>query len=64
MILKTNGEDTLMTPMTDDEDTLTNPVMTLNYLVTTPHDVSNNPCDEIDDLYVNLRILHDWNYFL
>ena len=44
--MKTNGEDTLMTPMT--EDTLIIPVMTSNYYVTTP--VTDNPCDDIDDL--------------
>ena len=38
-----------MTPMTSGEDTLTTPVTTRDYLVTTPHDVTVNPCDDIDD---------------
>ena len=51
MPLKTNGEDTLMTLMTDCEDTSTTLFMTSNYLVTTPHDVTDGPCDSIDNLY-------------
>ena len=48
--LKTNGEDTLSTTMTSGEDTLTTTVTTRDYLVTTPHDVTDDPCDGIDDL--------------
>jgi hypothetical protein len=47
--LKTSGEDTLMTLMTSGEDTFTTPVMTHDYLVTTLHDVNDDPCDNIDD---------------
>jgi len=47
----TNREDTLMTPTADGEDTLTTHFTTHNYLVTTPHDVTDDPCDDIDDLY-------------
>ena len=50
MTVKTNGEDTLMTPMTDGEDTLMAPSRTHNDLVTTLHEVTDNPCDNIDDL--------------
>jgi hypothetical protein len=50
MTLKTNGEDTLTTLMTGGEDTLTTHFMTSVYLVTTPHDVTDDPCDSIDDL--------------
>jgi hypothetical protein len=39
--MKTSGEDTLTAPATDGEDTLTTLFMTHNYLVTTPHDVTN-----------------------
>jgi hypothetical protein len=48
--LKTNGEDTLTTPMNSDEDTLMTPVMTHDYLMIPPHDITDNPCDDIDDL--------------
>ena len=51
MTMKTNGEDTLTTLTTNGEDTLTTHFMTSNYLVTTPHDVTDDPCDSIDDLY-------------
>ena len=53
MILKTNGEATLTTQTNSGEDTLMTPVMTHDYLVTvtTPHDVTNDPCDDTDDLY-------------
>jgi len=47
--LKSIGADTLMTPMTSGEDTLTTPVTTHDYLVTTLHDVNDDPCDDIDD---------------
>ena len=47
--LKTNGEDTLTTPMMDGEDTLMIQLMTT--FVTTLHDVTDDPCDDIDDLY-------------
>ena len=50
MTLKTNGEDTLTTPTTIGEDTFTTPVTTHEYLVTNPHDVTDDPCDDIDDL--------------
>jgi hypothetical protein len=49
--LKTNGEDTLRTQTISGEDTLMTPVTTHDYLVTTPHDITNDPCDNIDDLY-------------
>jgi hypothetical protein len=51
MVLKTNSEDTLTTPMTSGDDTLMAPVVTCDYLVTTPHDVTDDPCDDIDNLY-------------
>ena len=56
--LKTNGEDTLTTPTTDGEDTLTTRFTTHNYLVTTPHDVTDDPCDDIDGLY-GIHCPHD-----
>ena len=58
MTRKTNGEDTLTTLMPDGEDTLTTPVTTHNYLVITPHDVTDDPCDGIDDLY-GIHCPHD-----
>ena len=54
----TNGKDTLTTLMTDDEDTLTTPFMTHDYLVTTLHDVTDDPCDDIDYLYA-IHCPHD-----
>ena len=48
---ETNGEGTLMLPTTGGEDTLTTPVTTHDYLVTTWHDITDNPCNDIDDLY-------------
>ena len=48
--LKTNYEDTLTTPMTNGEDFLTTRVTTHDYLVTTLHDVTDDPCDDIDSL--------------
>ena len=47
--LKTNGEDTLKTLTTCDEDTLKTPVTTCDYLMTGPHDVIDNPRDDIDN---------------
>ena len=47
--LTTNGDDILMTLKNNGEDTLTTP-FTHDYLVTTPHDVTDDPCDDIDDL--------------
>ena len=38
-------------PMSGGEDTLTAPFTTHDYLVTTPHDITDNPCDDIGDLY-------------
>ena len=58
MTLKTNGEDTLMTPTTGGEDTMTTPFTTHDYLVTIPHDVTDDPCDNIDDLY-GIHCPHD-----
>jgi hypothetical protein len=55
MTPKTNGEDTLMALTTSDEDTLTTLVMTCDYLMTTPHDVTDNPCDDIDDLDIHRK---------
>jgi hypothetical protein len=49
--LKTNGEDTLTTLTTGGEDTLTTHLTTSDYLVTTWHDVTDDPCDSIEDLY-------------
>jgi len=49
MTLKTIGEDTLTTLMNGGEDTLTIPVSTRDYLVTTPHDITDDPCDDIKD---------------
>ena len=37
-------------PATSGEDTLMTPATTQDYLATTPHDVTDNPCDNIDDL--------------
>ena len=59
MTVKTNGKDTLMTPRTDGEDTLKTLFTTHNYLVTTPNDITDNPCDDIDDLYGHCP--HDWD---
>ena len=50
MTLKTNGEEAFTTPTTSDEDTFTTPVTTRDYLVTTMHDITNNACDDIDNL--------------
>jgi hypothetical protein len=50
MTLKTNGEETLMTLMTSGEGTLTTSITTHHYLVTTPHDITDDPCDNIDNL--------------
>jgi hypothetical protein len=56
--LKTNGEDTLTTLMTDGEDTLMTSFTTSDYLVTTPYDVTDGPCDSIDNLY-GIHCPHD-----
>ena len=56
--VKTNREDTLTTPTTDGEDTLMTPFTTHDYLVTTLHDVTDDPCDSIDDLY-GIHCSHD-----
>ena len=48
--LNTNGEDILMTPMTSGEDTVITPVTTRAYLVNTLHDITDDPCDKIDNL--------------
>jgi hypothetical protein len=58
MTLKTNGENTLTTPTTGDEDTVMTPFMTHNSLMTTPHDISESPCDEIVYLY-DIHCPHD-----
>ena len=60
MTMKTNGEDILTTPTTGDEDTLTTPFTTHDYLVTTTHDITDDPCDNIDDLY-DIHCPHDWD---
>jgi hypothetical protein len=44
------GKTLLTAQKTSDEDTLTTPVTTHDYLVTTLHDVTDNPCDDIDGL--------------
>ena len=49
MTLKTNGDFTLMTLTTSGEDTLTTPVVTCDHFVTAPYDITDNPCDNIDD---------------
>jgi len=49
MTLKTIGEDTLTPQMTSGEDTLTTAVATRDHFVTTPNDVTDDPCDDIDD---------------
>ena len=51
MTVKTNGEDTLTTPTTGCEDTFTTSSMTHDFLVTTPHDITDDPCDKFDNLY-------------
>jgi hypothetical protein len=51
MTLMTNGDGILMTVKTNGEDTLMTPFTTHDYLVTTPNDITDNPCDDIDDLY-------------
>ena len=56
--LTTDGEDTLMTPTTSGEDTLPSPAMTCDYLVTTLHDVTDDPCDHIGDPY-DIHCPHD-----
>jgi hypothetical protein len=56
--MKTNGEDILTTPTTGGEDTLTNLFKTHDYLVTTPHDVTDDLCYDIDDLY-DIHCPHD-----
>ena len=47
--LKTIDEDTLTTLMTSGEDTLMTSVATRDHFVTTPNDVTDGPCDDIDD---------------
>ena len=47
--LKTIGEDTLTTPATSGEDTLMTPVATRDYFVTTPNDITDNICEDIDN---------------
>jgi hypothetical protein len=51
MTMTTNGDNILTTLKTNGEDTLTTPFMTHNYLMTTLHDVTDDPCDDIDNLY-------------
>ena len=38
-----------MTRMTSGEDTLTIPVATRDHCVTSPNDVTDDPCDDIDN---------------
>ena len=56
--LTTNGDDILMTMKTNGEDTLMTPFKTYNYIVTTLHDVTDDPCDDIDNLY-DIHCPHD-----
>ena len=44
--------------MTGGEDTLMTPFMTHDYLVTTSNDITDDPCDDIDDLY-HIHCPHD-----
>jgi hypothetical protein len=45
----THGDDILMTLKTIGEDTLMTPIATRYYLLTTPNDVTDDPCDDIND---------------
>ena len=47
--LKTIGEDTLTTQTTSGEDTLATPVATRDHFVTTLNDVTEDPCDNINN---------------
>jgi len=49
MTLKTIGEETFTTPTTSCEDTLTTPVATCDHFVTTLNDITDDPCDGIND---------------
>ena len=60
MTLMTNGDGILMTVKTNGEDTLMTPFTTHDYLVSTPNDITDNPCDDIDDLYY-IHCPHDWD---
>ena len=50
MTLKTIGEDTFTTPATTGEDTLMTPVATRDHFVTTLNDVTDDPCDDQEQL--------------
>ena len=58
--MNTNGEDTLTTLTTGGEDTSKTPFTTHDYPVTTPHDVTDDSCDDIDGIY-NIHCPHDWD---
>jgi len=58
--MKTNGEDILTSLTTDGEDTLMTHITASDYLVTTPHDVTEDPCDSIDNFY-GIHCPHDWD---
>ena len=47
--LKAIGEDTLTIRKTGGEDALATSVVTHEYVVCTPNDVNDNPCDDIND---------------
>jgi len=49
MTLTTPVEDTLTTLMSPDEDTLRTCVTTCDYFVTTLCDITDDPCDDIDE---------------
>ena len=56
--LTTNVDNILTTVKTNGEDTLATPLRTHGYLVTTLHDVTDDPCGDIDNLY-GLHCPHD-----
>ena len=51
MTRTTNGDGILMTVKSNGEDTLMTPFTTHDYLVTTPNDITDDPCDERILLY-------------
>ena len=58
--LTTNGDDILTTLKNNGKDTLNTPFTTHDYLLTTLHDVTDDPCDNIDDSY-DIHCPHDWD---
>ena len=51
---------TLTTPATGGEDTLMTPFMTHDCLMTTPDNITDDACDDIDNLY-DIHCPHDWD---